>query len=874
MAGCVPGVGGAGLGARKPVASPAAPQTAASTGVVVSGHPPGTTPLPLPGASISPTGTGILSNNAGSLVGRVLVPAGIVANNGGSVVSNNSGNLVGNNGGAIIANNGGNLKTGAGVGSSLVASAGLQAVGGRYSLQAAPSQVPLAGATVQLLDAGGRPVSGPDGKPLTATTDANGNYAFNAALPAHNLIVAAPLASGKGTVRAVVPRDVSGRKRVDVDLVSTLTTTYILNQYVDSQKDPVATLEKLPADVEKQTRDQAARAVAAADFTATSLADVDVVKDVDTLRKQDSAFDQQMETVKKLLIVAGASDLGTGQQATDVTLMNVDDLAFAPDGTLYVLTGQDNRIWRVRTDGVIETAVGDRRPPSGQDLTGLVAVNASLDHPRRLALDAAGHLLFTDAHGIYRLEADGKLTRLSDQPAAALAGGTKGDVVYATEVITKPVAATPDPDTGELPPTAIAQDEYSVYRVQAGGAPQHLFDQPRDPGDDGENTVMLQGMAWDGGNACYVEFSSTAGQYSLTKYDFTSSQTSTLTPSASTLFLDAQGHEITVDAGGKWHAKSVFGDNPAVDVPAPPQWASAVALAPDGKPYAAKFSAVYRLDLAGPVRVAGTDDQQATGTATTFTFEVLEGCAVAPSGDVYAIDTGKTSIYHVDGQGQITRVADTGAGNVQMLRCDPNGTLYMSDGNGANVGRFDASHVWSAVQAFDPLLSDFQVAKDGTLYATSWSTTDRQYRIYKAQNGQVATIDTGAAGCALALDASGKLYAAGGGALRRFDGTSWTTLKSDDHFTLAGMLMTGAGMAIDAKGRFYIAQPSPATVFRYDASSDTFAAIAGPGSNHFAGTGVDDGIKGPRTPAFDAAGNLYFADTGNRQVKRIAAGDL
>ncbi|MNS41988.1 hypothetical protein D3C72_743570 [compost metagenome] len=63
-------------------------------------------------------------------------------------------------------------------------------------------------------------------------------------------------------------------------------------------------------------------------------------------------------------------------------------------------------------------------------------------------------------------------------------------------------------------------------------------------------------------------------------------------------------------------------------------------------------------------------------------------------------------------------------------------------------------------------------------------------------------------------------------------------------------------------------------VHRYDPTAGVFKVIAGVGGTHFNGAGVDNSLDAPGYPAFDTEGNLYIADTGHRQIKRIPAGQL
>ncbi|MFN3430163.1 MAG: hypothetical protein ACK46X_09425 [Candidatus Sericytochromatia bacterium] len=274
------------------------------------------------GGLISNNGGSIISNGAGSLAGQVLAPA----------------NLLSNNGGGLLSDNGLGYRT------------------------LALTQVPVTNTVVRLLDAAGQAIRGADGKALTATTDASGRYAFKTGLPNQTVLVEVAVGQA-GSLRAIAPRDAGAKRTVDVELVSTLTTAYILDQFVKGQPDPVKTLEKLPGTVEAETRQSAAAAFEAAGRpTPTTLATAEVVATVKALRDKAPTFDAQMEKVKQLLIAAGQSDLGNGQLATDVFLDPIQDVLVAPDGSLYLHTAGNgfDVVWRVTPQQRLErlTAAG------------------------------------------------------------------------------------------------------------------------------------------------------------------------------------------------------------------------------------------------------------------------------------------------------------------------------------------------------------------------------------------------------------------------------------------------------------------------------------------------------------------------------------
>lgn len=86
-------------------------------------------------------------------------------------------------------------------------------------------------------------------------------------------------------------------------------------------------------------------------------------------------------------------DREDGAQATDAPVSSPEDLAVAPDGTVYIAT--DNGIRRVSTDGEIDT----------------VAETEDGESPTAVALDASGNLYFTtpDQHRVFVVVRPGEL---------------------------------------------------------------------------------------------------------------------------------------------------------------------------------------------------------------------------------------------------------------------------------------------------------------------------------------------------------------------------------------------------------------------------------------------------------------------------------
>jgi hypothetical protein len=149
-------------------------------------------------------------------------------------------------------------------------------------------------------------------------------------------------------MQAIASQDTANTAPVNLDLISTLTTGYILDQYVTPQADPVKVLGRLPGAVEAQTR-----AKALASFTAGaievphSLTSADVNHTVNGLRAQDAALDSQLDTVKHLLVVGGSASVTDGP-ALAAQLNRPVGVVFDAAGNAYIADSGNNLIRKQR----------------------------------------------------------------------------------------------------------------------------------------------------------------------------------------------------------------------------------------------------------------------------------------------------------------------------------------------------------------------------------------------------------------------------------------------------------------------------------------------------------------------------------------------
>ncbi|MDB5101120.1 MAG: repeat containing protein [Cyanobacteria bacterium RYN_339] len=307
----------------------------------------------------------------------------VIATTGAGIISDNGGGVISNNGASLT----GKVKAAAGIISDNAA--GLTSKVKRRLLAVAEN--PVAGVVVTLETAAGQPVLDAKGQPYTSTTGADGSYGFDFKGNTGNLVVRASLGA-KGDLVAFTPKDATGEKRtIDVDTVSTLVLGYILDQYVKG--DPKI-LDKLPADVEADTRAKAASALVA---VPDALTPARIVAAVEDLRKANPAFDAQMEVVKKLL-VAGLTNQGLGQAVTDVEV-NVVSVAQDPiTGELLFADANSQRIFKKDAAGHLAAVAGNGDFGSiDRDgvKDGIPATSSPL-YPIAMAVDPQGTLYVAD----------------------------------------------------------------------------------------------------------------------------------------------------------------------------------------------------------------------------------------------------------------------------------------------------------------------------------------------------------------------------------------------------------------------------------------------------------------------------------------------
>jgi uncharacterized repeat protein (TIGR01451 family) len=322
----------------------------------------------------------------------------------------------------------------------------------------------------------------------------------------------------------------------------------------------------------------------------------------------------------------------------------------------------------------------------------------------------------------------------------------------------------------------------------------------------------------------------------------------------------------------------------------------------DGGPATAaqlNFPNGLAIDGFGNLFIADTSNQRirrvdaATGTITTVAgngtqaFSGDGGPAVEAGlsvpADVAVNAVGEFVI--TDGSNRIRRV-DASTGIISSVA--GNGSAGF-DGDGRPATEASLSFPWGT--AVDSL---------GNLYVADYG--NNRVRKIDSNTGLVTTVagdgtfgfggDGGpaasaqlAAPIALAVGGAGDVFIAdqNNHRIRMVDAATGTitTVAGGGSLPPLGAPATGAllfapqGIAIDAAGNLFIADPDMGRVLRVDAATaviDSFAGIGGSGFDGDGGPATSAFLNAPTEVALDPAGDVFIADRNNHRIRRVDAG--
>jgi sugar lactone lactonase YvrE len=302
--------------------------------------------------------------------------APLVGDQGGAILSDVGGGILSDMGGGLISNNGGSV---------------LGKFRLRRLLQAGLGVYGLTDAEVRLYDAAGRLLVDEAGQPLTASTGADATYTLEAVLPATNLVARIRLWNG-GELSAIVAGNGAQQAAVDLTTATSLGASYVLGLAQGQQ----AILDKLPAtENERLSRElDAVRGFAQSAFRhdAATLEAITA-----KLRQRVPAVDRVAEDVRALLL--GQAKLGAGLRATDVPLAGPLLLTVSRSGGLLIGEQLPGRIRELKPDGTLEMLLDKTH--------GLVKNNALTMSSLAEGADGAWYYVARSLNRVYRIPRTG-----------------------------------------------------------------------------------------------------------------------------------------------------------------------------------------------------------------------------------------------------------------------------------------------------------------------------------------------------------------------------------------------------------------------------------------------------------------------------------
>jgi uncharacterized protein (TIGR03437 family) len=328
----------------------------------------------------------------------------------------------------------------------------------------------------------------------------------------------------------------------------------------------------------------------------------------------------------------------------------------------------------------------------------------------------------------------------------------------------------------------------------------------------------------------------------------------------------------------------------------------------------------------------GTLGLSGDGAATKLAMLAPFGVAADSSGNLYVAESGTNRIRKIDTTGNITTAIGDGnqgfAGDggppnkVEMslptsVALDSAGNIYFADSlnnrirklAGGTAGTFAGSGEFShsgdggaatSAQLNTPLGVAVSNAIPNLLFSANLYIADTGNNVVRSVAGGVISnfAGNGAAGSSgdgnaasgaqlngpqgLAVDSAGNLYIAdtqnhrvrkvANGIISTVAGSGTAGFGGDGGAATSAQLNAPFGVAVDAAGNLYIAEFSNNRV-RKVATDGNISTLAGNGVSGFSG---DSGqatsaqLNGPQGVAVDSAGNVYIADTANNRVRKVA----
>jgi len=225
----------------------------------------------------------------------------------------------------------------------------------------------------------------------------------------------------------------------------------------------------------------------------------------------------------------------------------------------------------------------------------------------------------------------------------------------------------------------------------------------------------------------------------------------------------------------------------------------------------------------------------------------------------------------------VTKWGGFGDGNGQFsgptaITVDPSGNVYVAEGGGQRVQKFDNNGVWqlkfgSGGSGNGQFITANGIAVDsgGNIYVSDLNDPTNRVSKFNSAGVFQSFIGSGHIGpTGVAVDLADNIYVLDGQGqrVRKYDPAGAHLLDWGSGGSADGQFGTPQGIAVDASGNVYVADTGNNRIQKFSST--------GAFSSKFGTFGSGNGeFSSPQGVTVDLSGNIYVADTGNNRIQKF-----